>query len=449
MHNKKSSTLSLFVYNSVEDEWKFYQQMQDIAFREKSIIGSNRFSDCYIFAMSDVPNCVYISPRPIHIDFLKYFTSLTGLKMISKVPKKNSEFICRNVIQDTKLLSWIIKRAQKNNQSITIYSYANSPYLYELKEAIESHHIQVLLPDAPLKKHIEMVSYFGSKTGFRKAFHSHMPFGYICKSPLEAAQKASLLYRKNNGVVIKTEKGNAGEGVLIYRKGDLPLHKNECEAFILNRFKKDSYWYSSQIVVEKYIDSSKEKKQPFPSIEGYIKQDGTITLPYYCNMIVTKEGEFYGMEMAKNTLAPKVAKQVQKISYHIATTYAKNGLRGRFDIDFIYDGNKLYANESNVRCNGGTDTYFIVKKLIGVDFFTNRYVLAKYIDLTIKGRKTLKKVLKILKPLLFSKKKRLVIVINSEAVIRHKGLSYITIAASKKEAFIVDQKINNLIQKYS
>jgi hypothetical protein len=449
MHNKKPSTLSLFVYNSVEDEWRFYMQMQDIAFRTKSIIGSNRFSDCYLFAISHIPNCVYISPRPIHKDFLKYFTSLTGSRIICKVPQKKSEFICRNIIQDAKLLSWIIQKARKSNQSVTIYSYANSPYLYELKEKLESNNIQVILPDAPLKKDIGTVAYFGSKTGFRESFHSYMPFGYICKSPLEAAQKATYLYQKNNGVVIKTERGNAGEGVLIYRKGDLPLQKKECETFILNRFKKDSYWYSSQIVVEEYIDSSSEKKQPFPSIEGYIKQDGTVILPYYCNMIVTKEGEFYGMEMAKNTLSPKVAKEVQKISYDVATTYAKKGLRGRFDIDFIYDGKQVYANESNVRNNGGTDTYFIVKKIIGDDFFTKRYVLAKYIDLTIKGRKTLKKVITILKSLLFDPKKKLGIVINSEAVIRHKGLSYIIIALNKKSALLIDKKITKIIQRYS
>ncbi|MCX6732987.1 MAG: hypothetical protein NTV98_05605 [Candidatus Roizmanbacteria bacterium] len=448
MH-KAPLTLALFVYNSVEDEWAYLSQIQDKILRKKLIIGSNRFSDCYLFANADLPTCVYLSPRPIHKDFLKYYASLTGSKIICKVPKQNTDFMCRNIIQDVELLKWIIKKAKKYNQSITLYSYANSPYLYELKEKLETYNIQITLPDAPLKKDLWTVSYFGSKTGFRETFHRHMPLGYICKTPQEAAQKAAKLYQMNNGVVIKTARGNAGEGVLIYRKGDLSTQKTVCEKTLLTRCEKEPYCSTAQIVVETFIDSTPEKKQPFPSIEGYVTQDGTLTFPYYCNMIVTKEGEFYGMEMAKNTLTSDVSKKVNKISKDIATTYAKKGFRGRFDIDFIYDGKKVYANESNVRCNGGTDTYFIVKKIVGVDFFTKRYVLAKYIDLTIKGRKTLKKVLSILKPLLFNTKQQLGIVINSEAVIRHKGLSYIIIATSKKEAFKVDQKINNLIQKYS
>lgn len=441
--------LTLFVYNSVEDEWPFLSQIQNERERTKSIIGSSRFSDCYLFANAQLSHCVYISPRPIHKEFLSYYTSLTGCSIICKVPKKKSEFICRNVIQDIDLLSWIIKRSKKHNQQIIIYSYANSPYLYELKEKFESHNVHVTLPDAPLKKDLGTVAYFGSKTGFRETFHSFMPFGYICKTPLDAANKASLLYKKNGGVVIKTARGNAGEGVMIYRNGDLPPQQNECKKILIRKFEEHSYWSSSPIVVETYIDSSKEKKQPFPSIEGYVQQNGTVTLPYYCNMIVTKEGEFYGMEMAKNTLSPNVAKQVSKISNIVGTTYAKKGFRGRFDIDYIFDGKRLYANESNVRNNGGTDTYFIVKKIVGDDFFTTRYVLAKYIDLTIKGRKTLKKVLHILKPLLFNKKKRVGVVINSEAVIRHKGLSYIIIALSKKDALDADNKIKKIVQIYS
>lgn len=448
MH-KALPTLALFVYNSIEDEWAYLSQIQDKQLQKKLIVGSNRFSDCYLFANAELPFCVYLSPRPIHKEFLKYYTTLTGSQIICKVPKQNTEFICKNIILDSELLKWIVKKAKKHNQSITLYSYANSPYLYELKEKLETYNLHVTLPDAPLKRNLWTVSHFGSKTGFRKTFQRHMPLGYICKTPQEAANKAVHLYSQNHGVVIKTARGNAGEGVLIYRNGDLPIVKKDCKQAILNRFQKDSFWNTAQIVVETFVDSSNEKKQPFPSIEGYIQQDGTPTFPYYCNMIVTKEGEFYGMEMAKNTLSPIVAKKVLTISKDIATTYAKNGFRGRFDIDFIYDGKNLYANESNVRNNGGTDTYFVVKKIIGKDFFTKRYVLAKYIDLTIKGRKTLKNVLQILKPLLFNKINKLGIVINSEAVIRHKGLSYIVIAVAKKEALIIDKKITNLIQKYS
>jgi hypothetical protein len=449
MLKSSSPSLALFIYNSIEDEWPFLSLMKDEIELKKSIIGSNRFSDCYLFANAHLPQCIYLSPRPIHKDFLAYYANLTESTILCKIPKKRTEFICRNIVRDTKLFTWLIKKAIKNNHSITLYSYANTPYLYELKEKLESNNIQVILPDAPQKKDLWTVSHFGSKTGFRKKFKHYMPFGYICKTPQLAAQKATLLYQKNKGVVIKIARGNAGEGVLIYRDKDLPQNKKNCKEFLLQRFKKESYWNLSDIVVETYIDSSHEKKQPFPSIEGYVEQDGTVTLPYYCNMIVTKEGEFYGMEMAKNTLSPQIAKQVEKISYDIGTTYAKQGLRGRFDIDYIYDGNKLYANESNIRNNGGTDTYFIVKKLIGNTFFTSRYVLAKYIDLTIKGRKTLKNVLFLLRKLLFDKKSKQGVVINSEAVIRHKGLSYIIIAPSKNTALHINTQIENIVKKYS
>ena len=169
---------------------------------------------------------------------------------------------------------------------------------------------------------------------------------------------------------------------------------------------------------------------------------------YYCNMIVTPEGEFYGMEMNKDSVAKKIRTNFLKVTRLIAQEFASSGYRGHLDIDTIYGADKkLYVNESNLRQNGGTDVYRITKKLIGAKFFSKAFVISRYRDLPATFDHSFQAVYHKLEPILFSQKTKTGIIISSESVIRNHGLSYAVIGKNKKNAIALERSLNRILDR--
>lgn len=440
----KKNTYSVYIYNPIEDEWPFISSFPKKEQKEY-IASSNRFADCYLFANSFLPSFTLIAPIPLSEEFVSYFHTLTGSCCTPITPKGDSPFICENIMKDSALFKKLLEEAKRHG-SITLYSYAISKQLFVLINKLKKAHAVVYLPEGPSEKDLWTVAHFGSKCGFRKSFPHLMPEGSIHTSYKQAIPAATAQFVAGNGVVIKTDRGNAGEGVFIFKKS-----KTVTDKTIVPRLKKlfikHPYLKKHSLVVEKFIDTSKEKRCPFPSIECFIHQNGRIEIPYYCNMIVSPEGEFYGMEMHKSVFTEKIKKSVFRITREIANTYKENGYRGRFDIDMICDGTHVYADESNTRINGGTDTYMIVKKVIGSSFFSSRYVFAHYIALSPSQHHTLQTIATLCKPLLYDKKTKKGLIINSGSAIASGGLSYIIIEKTKKSAFRMHEKLKLLLDK--
>lgn len=420
------SPLQIFVFNSLEDEWKFTQ----------SIGSSYLLADSYLYMNSDYGNDIVITPIPVSPLFQTYVDSLVGNESIIHTPIHKTHSICKNIISDKQVFASLIKAAKKRNNTIVLKAYVSTPELLILRDALKKKGVKVLLPENTEKENLWTIDFFGSKAGFRSMFSSFMPQGSICYSVPEAIKVAQELYKSKKAIVIKTNKGNSGEGVVIMRNSPSP----DFNAL----FSSASYWKENPIVIEEFIDTSKEKLSRFPSIEGFITPEGAVMLPYYCNMIVTKEGEFYGIEMHKNVVTEKVRKRMNAITTHIGKTYARAGYRGRFDVDYLYDGKKLYANESNTRTNGGTDTYFVSRKLIGSSFFSSRYILSNYLEL---NRKTTFRIIqRLLTPLLYDRKRRIGLILGSENALHHRGLSFILIGNDKKHTLSLVKKMYTLLK---
>lgn len=383
-----------------------------------------------------IPKSILITPIPVSPRFREYVEKLAQVTITTLSPLHRSYSICKNIVQDKKLFSYLLAEAKKYNSTIDLRAYVSTPELHILKDAFTKQGVDVQLPENTAKEHLWTIDFFGSKAGFRSQFSSLMPMGVICYTIPEAIAAAKDLYKKTNAIVIKTNKGNSGEGVVII--------KNKKNPRFSSLFSSKPYWGKNPIVVEEFIDTTSEHRSRFPSIEGFITPNGKATLPYYCNMIVTKEGEFYGIEMHEDSVSEKVKEEMKSMTMHIGTTYARAGFRGRFDVDYLYDGKRLYANESNTRTNGGTDTYFITRKLIGEDFFSSRYVLSSYLEL--RKKISMSAVLKMLSPLLIDNKTKTGFILGSENALRHKGLSFILIGRNKMHTHQMAKKMNAILK---
>lgn len=442
MHKK--DTYPIYIYNPIEDEWPLISSFPKEK-QKKYIRSSNRFADCYLFANSFLPTFTLITPIPLDQGFVSYFHDLTGSRCTPITPKGTSPFICENIRKDSILFGQLLDAARTHG-SITIYSYAISKEVFLLIDALKKAGAIVYLPEGPQEKDLWTVAHFGSKCGFRKSFPHLMPKGSMHRSHKDAIIAATTLFATGEGVVVKTDRGNAGEGVFIFKKNK-KFTNNTIGKHLKSLFVKHPYLKKHSLVVEEFIDTTKEKRCPFPSIECFIHQDGRIEIPYFCNMIVSPEGEFYGMEMHKSVFTDHIRKNVFRITREIARVYRENGYRGRFDIDMICDGTRVYADESNTRINGGTDTYMVVKKVIGSSFFSTRYVFAHYLALSPAHAHTLPTMLALCKKLLFDPKTKRGLIINSGSAIASGGLSYIIVEKTKKDAFRMHERLKTLLEK--
>lgn len=435
---------NIYIYNSIEDEWDFISSFKKDE-QKKLIHDSNRFADCYLFANAFLPSFTLISPISINPEVVSYFESLSGCKTQILVPKQKTHFTCDNIFLDKHVFSTLVTDAKKAGR-LVMYVYAMTPHVFELKRQFEKAGVRVSIPEGMKEENLWTVKHFGTKSGFRKSFASLMPPGIIEPDPKKVIASAVSLFKTSpGGIVFKTDKGNAGQGVHILKKTRIKS-KEKLIIELKKIYHKEPYLKKHPVVLEAYINTRKERTCPFPSIECFIHQDGRIEFPYYCNMIVTTSGEFYGMEMHKSVFPKKIKKTILSLSQKLANTYRDAGYRGRFDIDMVYDGKKVYPDESNTRINGGTDTYLIVKKLVGSDVFSKRYVLSSYANLPSKVLPSFGKVKQLFERYLFDKKKKVGLIINSESVIKNGGFSYILVGETKQKTLSLRRQVNIMLK---
>jgi hypothetical protein len=451
----KTQELLVFVFNAVEDEWTYISGISSARERRRYIEDSEADTDCYFLATATEQSYCYISPMPVDAGFIAYANTLFKSRDSHiVVPKTVTHLLCEDFMYDQKSFKSFVQLA-KHYKRVRLVSYVVSEQFYALKERLEVEGLTVKTPEAPERKNAWTINFFGSKSGIRQLSQMSssaepdfkMPEGLICSGRYDAAKIAALRYIRNNGVVLKTNKGCAGNGVHIFRKGDLPLQFTECEHKILGSLSKDAYWDTAPIVVEDLIETRSGQYESYPNIEFTIDANGCPKMLYLCNCIVTPAGAFYGVDIGYNVLSSRVRAKVEDMGYYIADQYSKAGYRGRFDIDMmVARNNRLYVNESNTRYTGGSDTYKIVRKLLGVDFAASYYVLARSRKNWVRADGlTFSKLQSYLAPILYSPKKKEGLIVQSWHACTEGFITYTIIASSRKRAYGLERQLKEIL----
>jgi hypothetical protein len=454
--NGKHPEAIIYIANLSEDVWPFINAISDPDERQKEIEeNATTLSDRDLFALADEDHILFIAPSGVSSDFLDYYKDLFGIKDIKVlVTKQHSGEICRDILLDDNIIAEIIKAAN-SSKKVTMVSYATSFQFLNLVSELRNRGLTINTPEAPDEENAWTVNFYGSKSGVRQLAQQSgakepdlvMPDGLVCVSIVDAARIAANWYVRKNGVVIKTNKGHSGAGVLIFRPGDLPNTYHACEQEILERLKKDAYWDRFPIVVEDYIPITPNIGGGFPNVEFKVMRNGHIDFLYYCSLRVTKEGVFKGTEINHDVIPTKQATQIVDTGFFIAERYAQAGYRGYFDVDYIAGKNgKIYVTESNVRRTGGTHVYQTAEKLFGKDFMYETYILS-HNSYPIKNTKikSFNSLKNYLKPILFNKKSREGIIIASASGLKVRQLAYIIFGKNEKRALEIEIKMEKLL----
>jgi len=447
----------VYIFNLSEDVWPFIGAMSDSHERQFEIDWNANLAERDLIAISEEDQPILISPRPISDSFLAYYEKVfPGKHVRILIPKTHTGEICEDILNDDAIIEKLLEAAN-SVKKLTLISYSASPQFFHLIDVLQKRGITVYSPESPDVSSAWTVNFFGSKSGIRQLAQKSgarepdfkIADGLICSSIYDAAMIAANKYIKEESVVIKTNKGHSGAGVLIFRPGDLPKEYKACEQAIHTILQRDKYWEKFPIVIENFINVNSAVGGGFPNVEFKIQKGGKIDFLYYCAMRVDKSGVYKGQEMHDSVLSERVAARVIDTGFFIGEQYAAAGYRGYFDVDFVAAKNgEMYVTESNARRTGGTHMYKAAVELIGKDFMADSYTLSNNDYSLPNGLKpSFDSVLEVLTPVLFDKKTKEGVVLASSNLLEQSKFAYIVMGKSEKRSLEIESRMEELLKK--
>ncbi len=451
----KGPETTVYIFNVSEDVWPFISAMSDAKAKLFEIQENADLSERDLFSCADEDNLLYIFPQSVDESFIAYYTELFGKRNIRiLVPQKHSGVICEDILEDDDVMDAIVDAAN-GSKRLSLTSYTTSEQFLHLVDELRSKGLTIMTPDAPEEEDSWTVNFYGSKSGIRQlAALSRiaepdliMPEGMICMGIVDAAKIAAKKYIKEHGVVIKTNKGHSGAGVLLFDEGDLPMEYEVCEQALLDLLKKDAYWNMFPIVIESFISVNPAVAGGFPNVEFQILKNGHVEYLYYGGMRVLN-GVFKGMEIGNDVVSDQLLARMIDTGFYIGEQYRAAGYRGYFDVDFVAAKNgQLYVTESNARRTGGTHVYVTAKKLFGDDFLYRTYILFNNLyEVSKKKLHTFASLRETLAPVLFNEDTGEGLIITCESPLSTHRFGYIIFGANRKRAFEMEVKMEELLR---
>ena len=413
--------------------------------KEVEIFEDHAYCDRFAWAKND--HRVLVTPFPIDPNFFQDANLLLKFKhLINLYPQKINGSICQAILKEDPHLRQQLIEIIKTNPGIKITSYAATREFLNLIEYFKKMQLEFTTPETPTNNNQWVSSFVDSKTGFRQTWNQlseklpPLPVGAICHKKSELLGWAKHLYHQHQGIVLKINRGLAGEGVLIINQPNLT--DQQLETTILENTTQ-LYWTQDMVVVEKYIAPDIKIAGGFPSIEFQIENSQSSWL-YACGMRISPRGVFLGMEIGKGALDGRIEKTLVKNGRKFARHLAQLGYQGFFDIDWVVSqDHDYYPLEANLRRTGGTHAYELACRLLGDDFDEKYYLISqnKIQAPQLKGQ-TYLEVKKHLQELLFpikNKKEGVIITMMNYLV---KGwLGYVIVTRNKTRALEIEAQL--------
>ncbi len=446
---------TVYIFNLSEDVWPFISAMSDKQVQKMEIEENADLGDRDLFSFCAEDAMIFVLPRPVDKVFFEYFTTLFGKRNFHvQVPKVHSGVICEDIIRDENIMQALINAAN-GSRRLVVKSYTTSQQFLDLVRTLRGRGLTIFTPEAPEEEDAWTVNFFGSKSGIRQLSQQSraaepdfmMAEGIIVSGIIDASRIAANKYVTEHGVVLKTNKGHSGAGVLLLRDGELPNDYASCQKAILTILEKDEYWKLFPIVIESLLSVNTAVGGGYPSLEFQILKNGHVEFLYYGGMRVTKDGVFLGMEIHNDAISEQAAVRMVDTGFFIGEQYRSNGYRGYFDVDFVASKNgHMYVTETNVRRTGGTHVFATAEKLFGKDFMYLTCILSNNAyKLTDSKVYSFKEMLTVLEPILFNKQTREGLVIISENLLSYHQLGYIIFGKTEKRARDIEAKMIEIL----
>ncbi len=454
--------MKIFVGNLTEGSATYIKGIKDEQERERLIKEDNGLADRFLFSCDD--NTILITPWKINQDFKSDTERILNLKnIINLAPINNTVALSKDIEDDKELfkkLAALIKEANARGETVSIFAYCNTLEFRSLILELKERNCQFETPEMPEREFYWTVAFLDSKGGFRQVVQMisgwkkevKMPWGIICARPAEARKIGRILFKQGKGFVVKTNWGQAGEGLMIIRRNNGFAEYEDASKFLKAQFEKEDYWEKYPIIIEEFIPPDLKIGGGAPNVECFIDKNGRPQVLYTCGMRMTREGVFKGVEIGKDALPSAIDKKIRQVGKVVGENFSEFGLRGFYEVDLQagLDG-ELYCLEANIRRTGGTHVFEAARRMFGADFWKNKYFVSNnfYVHEALKSMsyEKLKEVLaEILYPI---NKKPAGLIPTIVNVLPLSAIGYIVLGDSKKDTEKIEEKFKEILDRYA
>lgn len=448
---------TVFIDNLSEDVWQFIESLASSDVRRAEIGENSALSDRnYLGLSAEFPDGIkYFAPEAIDATFADYVNSLFGgIKPTVLTPRNHRGQLSEDILNEPRLLKEL-----GAIRDMILISYCSSRPFYRLINKLRlDYGVNLTTPEAPaLDRWQVTVNTYGTKAGLRQVLAKEsgilgkiLPKGEIAQGKAEIVAATTRIINHQRGVVIKTNKGHAGMGVVVITPTEVKLYRNSWEKYVLSRLEaSNGFWEMFPVVVETYIPTDKTIAGGFPNVECRINHLGQVEILYVCGMRL-HNCVFAGLEAYDGLLPSEYQQQVLEIGTALGNQLAARGYRGYFDIDFMVDiSGKLYISELNVRRTGGTWAISVCERLFGKSYGTGRYIATNLVHVPKLASRSFEQVRQVLCPVLLGAgqgDEQGVILASSNLVAQEK-LQYLLVAKDKDNADKLEQNILRLLEE--
>jgi len=401
---------------------------------------------CGRFLLWENDNKVIITPRKIQEEIIEQIRLLGQKSIENWFPKKVTTNLSQAICEDRPLFEKL-KKAIKQNPKVILSPYCYTSEFSRLVKKLRDIGLRFEVDQQSIDRSSSIVSYLGSKTGFRNELQKINEHAVIIPQPNffihdrigKIYDSVGRFYKGHMSCVIKTNSGEGGWGVLFVQPNKFNT-KGKLFTWLGKEFRRDSIWRHGPYLVEEFINSDGGTEHS-PSLEIFIHGNKPL-ITYACNQVVDRNGRFIGVFMGKDCLNANTENRIRRIGKTIGRRYANLGYRGFFDIDFIVSPEgRPYPIETNVRRTGGTHVFDFVHWFFGPKWYKKIVALSsdsfEYGVKTLSARNILHKIGPLRFPMNNSKEGVIIAAIASTVPV----FSYIIIGSNKKRALEIREKL--------
>lgn len=444
---------TLYISNISEDVWSFIESLDD-AVKKNEIEENALLADRDLFAFVGVDHLRLILPYPIDENFWRYYLALfPNRDCRCWSPRQHSGRTCLDIMQDQALLRQILIFAGTKKR-LRLLSYSATSEFYQLKKRLEQLGLTVDTPESPMESAAWTVDHFGSKSGLRQTLQRlALPLcslapGAIASNFSQTLRLAKERFRQSKDVVIKTNKGHSGLGVLIYHQpASQQSSQDEATLPLITTLRQNRYWQLFPTVVEEFIPTDLKVAGGCPDLEFKIDAAGRLQYLYFCGMRVNRQGIFQGLEINQRLLNQQQRQKLLRFGRQLGRIFAQAGYRGYFDLDFISGQNgQFFLSESNVRRTGGTHVYHLARKIYGRNFMRQAYILAVNIyPLKNPVIQNFQQLQQQLQTILWQPQQKEGVIIASANLLQKAALAYVVLGQSKARSLAYEKQLKQLL----
>lgn len=323
---------------------------------------------------------IVLLPREIDPEFTADIFELFGFQNTRLiVPHETGAGLSEDIIADKGVFQAIVDAINESPDSQVI-PWGHTSQFQRLREDLRRTGARFKTPETPIDEGLWTPEYLDTKVGSRKlllrvkAKHPELdikiPEGFVCDTIEEALQQVDYFISSGRGVVFKANSGGAGVGVYVFTPESLDTPEKRAE--MQRKLRENQLFQSDKVIVEERIDADFSHHGTYPSVDGMVKEDGSVEIQAVDAMVIHHHDEevgFYGCIAGRGLFTPEQRSKLHDFTVAVGQGLSESGYRGWYDTDYILamDG-KFSSTEANLRRTSMCYAVDLAKLLFGDDW---------------------------------------------------------------------------------